>query len=94
MLHSRAHAAPCAAMHHRHPDKNPDNDEATTKFQQISAAYARLSNPDASDDELDDGSGPQEAGGRRQEAGGRRQEFIVAAAATRCTTRRTGLRRV
>ena len=86
MLHSRAHAAPCAAMHHRHPDKNPDNDEATTKFQQISAAYARLSNPDASDDELDDVSGPPGGGGeglphlppascrRRQEAGGRRQE--------------------
>lgn len=40
---------------HRHPDKNANNkEEATVKFQQVSAAYARLTGADESDDDLDD----------------------------------------
>jgi len=38
----------------RHPDKNPDNQDTTTRFQQVSAAYARLTGADESDDDLDD----------------------------------------
>uniref|UniRef100_A0A383VNM1 J domain-containing protein n=1 Tax=Tetradesmus obliquus TaxID=3088 RepID=A0A383VNM1_TETOB len=37
-----------------HPDKNGNSEESTTKFQLISAAYARLTSADASDDDLDD----------------------------------------
>ncbi|KAF6263756.1 hypothetical protein COO60DRAFT_1457934 [Scenedesmus sp. NREL 46B-D3] len=37
-----------------HPDKNGNSEESTTKFQMVSAAYARLTSADASDDDLDD----------------------------------------
>ena len=44
----------------RHPDKNPDDETATAKFQSINNAYRRLTNPDPeavdSDDEGDDGT--------------------------------------
>ena len=38
----------------RHPDKNSNSDEATEKFKEINAAYARLTSAEESDDDLDD----------------------------------------
>lgn len=43
----------CPCVFARHPDKN-NSEEATEKFQMISAAYARLTSADQSDDDLDD----------------------------------------
>jgi curved DNA-binding protein CbpA len=37
-----------------HPDKNDGSEEATARFQQVSAAYARLTAAGGSDDELSD----------------------------------------
>lgn len=48
-------------MHvYRHPDKNPDDETATAKFQAINTAYRRLTQADTkvdSDDEDDDEEG-------------------------------------
>jgi hypothetical protein len=38
----------------RHPDKNSNSDEATEKFKEVNAAYARLTSAEESDDDLDD----------------------------------------
>jgi hypothetical protein len=50
LCHGCSVLAPCC----RHPDKNGNSEESNTKFQMISAAYARLTSADASDDDLDD----------------------------------------
>ena len=44
-----------------HPDKNPGDESASTRFQEISAAYETLSDPDAraSYDEFGESGGPQ-----------------------------------
>jgi curved DNA-binding protein CbpA len=40
-----------------HPDKNPNDPSAREKFQRISEAYKRITDPDSFADEDDDGGG-------------------------------------
>lgn len=45
---------PCRLALKYHPDKNGGCSDAAEKFKRISAAYARLTSDQQSDDELDD----------------------------------------